>query len=67
LRGGHNSKAFLTSRARFARTRVGNVVHFSAKPKNEPPLSLLCERSEHKAPVFSQKTIVLGYAHSSLK
>jgi hypothetical protein len=29
------------------------VVHFSAKPKNEPPLPLLCERSERKTSVFS--------------
>jgi hypothetical protein len=34
--------------ARFARIKGGNVVHFSAKPKNEPPLLPLCERSEHK-------------------
>jgi multidrug resistance protein, MATE family len=67
MRSGHNSKSFLATRARFARTREGNVVHFSAKPKNEPPLLLLCERSEHKKSVFCKKTIVLGYAHFSIK
>jgi hypothetical protein len=44
----HSSKPFLASRARFARTKEGNVVHFSAKSKNEPHSPPLYERSEHR-------------------
>ncbi|MDZ7878199.1 MAG: hypothetical protein U5L45_11040 [Saprospiraceae bacterium] len=41
------------------------MVRFSAKPKNEPHSSLLRERSARKTSVFNQKTMFLGYAHSS--
>jgi hypothetical protein len=34
--------------ARFARKKGGEVVHFSALPKNEPHSPLFCERSEQK-------------------
>ncbi|MDZ7876583.1 MAG: hypothetical protein U5L45_02885 [Saprospiraceae bacterium] len=34
---GHNSKAIFGLYARFARVKEGNVVRFSASPKNEPP------------------------------
>jgi hypothetical protein len=33
---------------RFARTKGGEVVHFSALPKNEPHSPPLCQRSEHE-------------------
>ncbi|MDZ7878981.1 MAG: hypothetical protein U5L45_14965 [Saprospiraceae bacterium] len=41
------------------------MVRFSASPKNEPRLLLLRERSARKTSVFNQKTMFLGYAHSS--
>ncbi|MDZ7876739.1 MAG: hypothetical protein U5L45_03670 [Saprospiraceae bacterium] len=41
------------------------MVHFSASPKNEPPLLPLRARSARKTSVFNQKTMFLGYAHSS--
>ncbi|MDZ7878237.1 MAG: hypothetical protein U5L45_11230 [Saprospiraceae bacterium] len=41
------------------------MVRFSASPKNEPRSSLLRERSAPKTSVFNQKTMFLGYAHSS--
>jgi hypothetical protein len=47
--------------ARFARTKGGEVVHFSALPKNEPHSPSSCERSEHEM----LKT-GLGYAHPSI-
>jgi hypothetical protein len=47
--------------ARFARTKGGEVVHFSAKPKNEPHSPPSCERSEHE---MLKKG--LGYAHLSI-
>ncbi|MDZ7877854.1 MAG: hypothetical protein U5L45_09300 [Saprospiraceae bacterium] len=43
------------------------MVRFSASPKNEPHSPLLRERSERKTSVFNQKTMFLGYAHSSAK
>jgi hypothetical protein len=39
----------------------GEVVHFSAKPKNEPHSPPLCERSEHEKPKSA-----LSYAHPSV-
>ncbi|MDZ7877318.1 MAG: hypothetical protein U5L45_06600 [Saprospiraceae bacterium] len=43
------------------------MVRFSAKPKNEPHSSpFLRERSARKTSVFNQKTMFLGYAHSSI-
>ncbi|MDZ7877877.1 MAG: hypothetical protein U5L45_09415 [Saprospiraceae bacterium] len=42
----HSSCYNCLPRARFARAGRGNVVHFSAKPKNEQPLLLsLCEQN----------------------
>ncbi|MDZ7876465.1 MAG: hypothetical protein U5L45_02285 [Saprospiraceae bacterium] len=43
------------------------MVRFSASPKNEQRLLPLCERSARKTSVFNQKTMFLGYAHSSAK
>ncbi|MDZ7880271.1 MAG: hypothetical protein U5L45_21520 [Saprospiraceae bacterium] len=42
------------------------MVRFSASPKNEPRLLLLRARSARKTSVFNQKTMFLGYAHSSI-
>jgi hypothetical protein len=47
--------------ARFARKKGGEVVHFSAKPKNEPHSPLLCEHSEHE-----KLKMGLSYAHASI-
>ncbi|MDZ7881305.1 MAG: hypothetical protein U5L45_26820 [Saprospiraceae bacterium] len=41
------------------------MVRFSAKPKNEPHSSPRASESERKTSVFNQKTMFLGYAHSS--
>ncbi|MDZ7876304.1 MAG: hypothetical protein U5L45_01470 [Saprospiraceae bacterium] len=41
------------------------MVRFSAKPKTNHVSSLLRARSERKTSVFNQKTMFLGYAHSS--
>ncbi|MDZ7881000.1 MAG: hypothetical protein U5L45_25265 [Saprospiraceae bacterium] len=44
------------------------MVRFSASPKNEPRLlPFLRARSARKTSVFNQKTMFLGYAHSSTK
>jgi hypothetical protein len=37
------------------------VVHFSAKPKNEPHSPPSCERSEHE-----KSKMLLSYAHPSI-
>ncbi|MDZ7878957.1 MAG: hypothetical protein U5L45_14845 [Saprospiraceae bacterium] len=42
------------------------MVRFSAKPKTNHVSSLLRERSARKTSVFNQKTMFLGYAHSSV-
>ncbi|MDZ7876588.1 MAG: hypothetical protein U5L45_02910 [Saprospiraceae bacterium] len=39
---------------------------FGQSPKNEPHSPLSRERSERKTSVFNQKTMFLGYAHSSI-
>ncbi|MDZ7878220.1 MAG: hypothetical protein U5L45_11145 [Saprospiraceae bacterium] len=44
------------------------MVHFSGKARKMNHVSsLLRERSERKTSVFNQKTMFLGYAHSSTK
>jgi hypothetical protein len=48
--------------ARFARKKGGEVVHFSALPKNEPHSPPSCERSEHE-----KSKMLLSYAHPSDK
>ncbi|MDZ7876367.1 MAG: hypothetical protein U5L45_01790 [Saprospiraceae bacterium] len=42
------------------------MVRFSASPKNEPHSLPLRERSARKTSVFNQKTMFLGYPHSSV-
>ncbi|MDZ7880717.1 MAG: hypothetical protein U5L45_23785 [Saprospiraceae bacterium] len=43
------------------------MVRFSASPKKRTTFPPLRERSERKTSVFNQKTMFLGYAHSSTK
>ncbi|MDZ7877038.1 MAG: hypothetical protein U5L45_05175 [Saprospiraceae bacterium] len=73
-RGGRNLKAVFALYARFARVKEGNLVRFSAKPKNEPCPSLARAKRARDAkaafrlcPPLNYYTLFISYFFCSLR